>query len=540
MANYKPIGVPFDRTFRNDLNDNFKTLDGVASSAKADTETAKQAATSAAQSAQKSQDEATSARISTERAEAKATETQAQIDNLILENGDSSAEVVQARGGEDLLYKRLDKTEASIMEIGINVKTKGLGNNPNRDDGALLQSIFNNANEGDEILVPYGTILYFKTGVTVNKMIRFRCHGEIKILSSNISAFNFTGKNTTHSGFTENQDWYIRKITGNSGERTQTAFKMQHNMFSRFKVDHAFNLKYVVHFKGLEGYEANSRIGENIWEMVRWRLCDKTVYFEGASGWSAAPFAEGNQFINGFMSGANHGIYVSNFIKAGGMLITCGIDNLEVSNSSDFFNECDTTKYTIGNLLLLRFIRLPNCQFRRNDMVLCPNFGAFLNGDLRVNGNIESYDLAADDISKTNGVLLSKVGYAKVTSNNPYPFVDFRTTRDKDYDSRITMQNGKDIQLNTGGSGNIKNSVTVKPNGIYVNPSGINRSIPANTPTANLTFASQMPDNNYGVNVSTSWFTKYTITNKTVSGFSINFETPPTKTETYDYQTFVN
>jgi hypothetical protein len=27
MANYKPLGVPFDRTFRNDLNENFKTLD---------------------------------------------------------------------------------------------------------------------------------------------------------------------------------------------------------------------------------------------------------------------------------------------------------------------------------------------------------------------------------------------------------------------------------------------------------------------------------------------------------------------------------
>ncbi|MEW4328238.1 polysaccharide deacetylase family protein [Rossellomorea marisflavi] len=109
MANYKTIGTSFDRTFRNDLNDNFKTLDGVASSAKADTQVAKQAATSAAQSAQQAQQ-------ASEEAVTKATTTQAQLDDIILENGQSDAEVVQARGGEPLLYERLNKADERQSE----------------------------------------------------------------------------------------------------------------------------------------------------------------------------------------------------------------------------------------------------------------------------------------------------------------------------------------------------------------------------------------------------------------------------------------
>ncbi|MCP3025421.1 hypothetical protein [Halobacillus sp. A5] len=42
--------------------------------------------------------------------------TQQQLDDIILENGDSEAEVVQARGNEDLLYKRLDKTDEQLAE----------------------------------------------------------------------------------------------------------------------------------------------------------------------------------------------------------------------------------------------------------------------------------------------------------------------------------------------------------------------------------------------------------------------------------------
>ncbi|TFI48140.1 hypothetical protein E4O93_09130 [Diaphorobacter sp. DS2] len=97
-------------------------MDGVASSAKADTQAAKQAATSAAQSAQQAQTEATYAKYSADRAEQKSLDTQQQLDGIIIENGQNDAEIVQARGNETLLYKRLDKTDRRIEDLLINIK----------------------------------------------------------------------------------------------------------------------------------------------------------------------------------------------------------------------------------------------------------------------------------------------------------------------------------------------------------------------------------------------------------------------------------
>lgn len=440
------------------------------------------------------------------------------------------------------LTAQLAETTNKVDDIGVNVKALGLGNNQDQDDATLLQSIFDNAKELDEILVPYGTTLYFKSGIIVKKALRFRCYGEIKIIVQNIVAFDFVGKETTITGsnFTENQDWYIRKITGISGDRTSTAFRMQHNMFSRFRIDHAYDLKHVVHFKGVTGSERNSRMGENIWEMVLWRLCDKAIYFEGVTDWENAPFAEGNQFINGFISGSNHGMYIDNYIKAGGMLITCGIDNLEVVGGKDFINKVDTTKYTIGNLILTRFIRYPKCEFARNDMVLSPNFGSLMVGNLQINGDVEVYDLASDDKTKTDGISLLRTGAIKMTSANPFPYIDLRDNRADNYDTRIALADGKNLQVNAGGNGTTNNTLYVERDGLRINPNGIGKTIPANTPTANITLPITMNDNLYGIYVSPGWYTNWKITNRTVNGFSIEFETPPPTDSTFDYMIFVN
>ncbi|MGD7047680.1 SGNH/GDSL hydrolase family protein [Rossellomorea marisflavi] len=72
MANYKPLGVSFDRTFRNDLNENFRRLDTVSRS------------------------------------------VQTQVNNLVLASGTSNAEVVQARGEYPVLNQRLDESEFQL------------------------------------------------------------------------------------------------------------------------------------------------------------------------------------------------------------------------------------------------------------------------------------------------------------------------------------------------------------------------------------------------------------------------------------------
>lgn len=74
MANYKPIGTKFDRTFRNDLNENFGTIDGVVEAQKT------------------------------------------RVDDLI-SGTEQPSEVVDARGGAPVLRDRLDGVDAQLAQI---------------------------------------------------------------------------------------------------------------------------------------------------------------------------------------------------------------------------------------------------------------------------------------------------------------------------------------------------------------------------------------------------------------------------------------
>src|SRR5690625_4365750 len=49
--------------------------------------------------------------------------TQQEVDNIIIESGTSDAEVIQARGNHDLLYKRLDSTDAQLAETSTQIST---------------------------------------------------------------------------------------------------------------------------------------------------------------------------------------------------------------------------------------------------------------------------------------------------------------------------------------------------------------------------------------------------------------------------------
>lgn len=106
MANYKPLGVPFDRTFRNDLNENFTTLDTVAEQAKVNST--------------KALADSTSALSTANQAKTASDSTQAQLDQVVIE-GDSSVEAAQARVKADgttftTLKDRLNNSDAQLAE----------------------------------------------------------------------------------------------------------------------------------------------------------------------------------------------------------------------------------------------------------------------------------------------------------------------------------------------------------------------------------------------------------------------------------------
>jgi len=56
-------------------------------------------------------------------ADAKSTTTQGQLDTIVIASGTSDAETIQARGGEPLLYNRLNKVDAELAETEMELKT---------------------------------------------------------------------------------------------------------------------------------------------------------------------------------------------------------------------------------------------------------------------------------------------------------------------------------------------------------------------------------------------------------------------------------
>ena len=92
-------------------------------------------------------------------------DVQRQLDNIILENGDSEAEVVQARGRADLLYKRLN----SIDDVaGINVKDYGaVGDGVTIDNDSINEAI-QNIGSGGILKFPPGTYLIDADGTGYN------------------------------------------------------------------------------------------------------------------------------------------------------------------------------------------------------------------------------------------------------------------------------------------------------------------------------------------------------------------------------------
>ncbi|MGM7724371.1 heparin lyase I family protein [Metabacillus sp. Hm71] len=102
MANYKPLGVPFDRKFRNDANENFKTIDTVAEKAKTDAATAI--------------DTANKAKTESADAKTKVDSVQTQLNNIVIESGTSDAEVIQARGAAPVLNERLNGIDVQVSD----------------------------------------------------------------------------------------------------------------------------------------------------------------------------------------------------------------------------------------------------------------------------------------------------------------------------------------------------------------------------------------------------------------------------------------
>lgn len=67
---------------------------------------------------------------------------------------------------------------------------------------------------------------------------------------------------------------------------------------------------------------------------------------------------------------------------------------------------------------------------------------------------------------------------------------------------------------------------------------GVRLSVTAAATTKAVTFEREMPDTNYGAVATPNWSTTVYVTNRTTTGFTLNFGTAAPANATVDYVTF--
>ena len=105
-------------------------------------------------------------------------DVQTQINNLILSDGKSDAEVIQARGRHPILKDRLDESDTQLTQIATNVKSHGAKGDGVTDD---TQSFINAFSSGNKIFIPSGVYLI---------------NNEVKVNKDNVEIFGDGGGNT--------------------------------------------------------------------------------------------------------------------------------------------------------------------------------------------------------------------------------------------------------------------------------------------------------------------------------------------------------
>ena len=138
-------------------------------------------------------------------ADAKSTTTQGQLDTIVIASGTSDAETIQARGGEPLLYNRLDKVDAQMAEMAQQTDFDV------RDFGASIsatwqvnQDAFQQANDacysvgGGRVLIPNGK--WTVKGVWQDSHVEFYGKGATLVHPDGLTANMISSRNRITTG----------------------------------------------------------------------------------------------------------------------------------------------------------------------------------------------------------------------------------------------------------------------------------------------------------------------------------------------------
>ena len=263
-----------------------------------------------------------------------------------------------------------------------------------------------------------------------------------EIISNNNTIFQI-GSDASQSDYSK---IYIFNAIGTGINNDDVLIDIYKGTYNNITIHHATNFNTVVKIS------SHGSCGENIIHPTLWYTNKIGLHIEGGTSWNTSEWCEGTQLLGGFIAKSFYGVKIERNVKYSGMLITTAIDNSEVDESYDYYNDgAEAPTYQISNLLLFRFIRYSNCVFKNIDCIFDPNTGIFTNGRIKCTANITS------EVNKNNfGYLYGD--NLQLTGNNP--LVNFNDGSYEDYTFRVGYINNQGfIGLKNKSSINFDNDI---------------------------------------------------------------------------------
>ena len=381
------------------------------------------------------------------------------------------------------------------------------------DISSLLQYCVDNYKN---IIMPFGYDYRIANTVNINKNCNIYCEGTIYV-DDNTTAFIVGGLGSDKR--IERNIFKFSKVYGNGKEYGSILMSLQHAIYNQFIIDYAENLGKVIE---LHPIDKNCSLGENQFKPHLWYGCNIAFHIMGADTWENRTWAEGSQLLAGFISGCNYGIKIEKNVLYSGMYVTTAIDNAEVTDSWDYYNDGNESPYyMIANLLLFRFIRFNRCQFKNIDSFWDANLKFKTTGEVHCDGALRQ--------EGTEGHFRINNAQAEIFNPN-IVFFDFKNTLSNDYDIRMLLENGE-LEFTSPNASACK----ITSEGFKLARSGSNISIATGENSAVINHNYGLSNTNYTVVCVPSWKTSYHLEVKNTVGFKVVFTNPAPEGATFDY-----
>lgn len=241
------------------------------------------------------------------------------------------------------------------------------------------------------------------------------------------------------------------------------------------------------------------------------------IVFKGKNtDWSESSWAEGNVFYGGFVNHYNVGYHAHNNIRCNAGIFMGAIDNADLENSYDIYDDSNSSAYFTANLFLLNFVRHTNSIIQERNTVLEPGMGLTTAGQIRT---MSSILLGTGN----NSIALSE-GFAKFT-NETRPYIDFRRSTSEDRISRLILEDNDSLHIQSGSRTRRDHGAEISNDYVKFVGGGI-ATAKAGTTMTEISFDFTMPDTNYVFVCTPHFVSTCAVTGKTTTSCIVSHADP--------------